>query len=68
MMDQKAMAAPKGKFRVIAVDTFDGSDWIHGDFPTKHEAIEEAEKKGGTMLVTHVYDEDGHHVGTGGSF
>lgn len=59
--------APKGKFRVVGVDTFDGGDWVEGDCDTLEEAIELANKTGGTMLKTHVYDDKGkslYHAGT----
>lgn len=62
------LKAPQGKFRVIGVDTFDGGDWIEGDFDTREMAIECARKKGGTMLKTHVYDDKGNHIEEGGTF
>lgn len=70
MLSQKNFKAPKNKFRVIGVDTFDmdGSDWIEGDFDTRQQAIECANKKGGTMLKTHVYDDKGNHIHEGGTF
>jgi len=70
MLSRKNFKAPKGKFRVIGVDTFDmdGSDWIEGDFDTKEQALECARKKGGEMLKTHVYDDNGNHVGEAGKF
>ena len=61
-------AAPKGKFRVIGVDTFDGCDWVQGDFPSKDEALACAHAKGGQMTVMHVYDDTGRHIGNAGSF
>ncbi len=68
MLSEKALKAPKGKFRVIGVDTFDGGDWIEGDFDSKKEAFERANSKGGTMLKTHVYDDKGNHLHQSGSF
>jgi hypothetical protein len=62
------LQAPRNKFRVICVDTFDGGDWIEGDFDTKEQALECARKKGGEMLKTHVYDDNGNHVGEAGTF
>jgi hypothetical protein len=61
-------AAPKGKFRVIGVDTFDGGDWVQGDFDTKEAAIAEAQKRGGEMTKMHVYDDKGRHVADAGRF
>ena len=54
--------APKHKFRVIGVNILDGGDWIDGDFLSKEEAIECADKIRGRMLKAYVYDENGHHV------
>ena len=70
MLSEKAFKAPKNKFRVIGVDTFDmdDSDWIEGDFKTKKEALDYAKERGGTMLKMHVYDDCGNHIGEGGSF
>jgi hypothetical protein len=59
-----------GNFRVVGVDTFDGSDWVQGEF----ETLEEAKKcavsytAGQQMLKMHIYDKDGNHVFDCGSF
>lgn len=68
MLSRKDFIAPKGKFRVIGVDTFDSSDWVSGDFDTQQEAVEHANEKGGVMLKTHVYDDNGNHIHEAGSF
>ena len=68
MLTSKDFKAKKGKFRVIGVDTFDGTDWIEGDFETKQIAIDIAIKKGGEMLKTHVYDYQGNHIAHAGKF
>lgn len=60
--------APEGKFRVIGVDTFDGGDWVQGDFVTKDEALAEARRKGGEMTKMYVYDDTGRYVGEAGRF
>jgi hypothetical protein len=60
--------APKGKFRVIGVDTFDGGDWHQGDFDTKEAALACARAKGGEMTKMYVYDDRGRHVGNYGTF
>lgn len=60
--------APKGKFRVVGVDTFDGGDWLEGDFDTLEKASEHADKKGGEMTVMHVYDDQGRHLHKAGTF
>jgi len=68
MLYLKDFKAPKGKFRVVGVDTFDGGDWIEGDFKSKEQAIKCANSKGGEMLKTHIYDDKGNHVGEAGTF
>jgi len=60
--------APNGKFRVVGVDTFDGGDWPHEDYPTLKDALEVANDRGGDMTVMHVYDDAGKHVGRAGTF
>lgn len=67
-MPSSRHTAPNGKFRVIGVDTFDGGDWVVGDFKTKEKALKKARKKGGTMTKMHVYDDTGKHVGEAGTF
>ena len=60
--------APKGKFRVIGVDTFDGGDWLQDDCDTLEVALKVAKDNGGEMTVMHVYDENGVHQGRAGTF
>lgn len=62
--------APKGKFRVIGVDTFEGGDWVEGDFKTLEAAHKHAKKrtKGKQMLMMHIYDDTGAHHHDVGSF
>ncbi len=62
--------APKGKFRVIGVDTFDGDDWVEGDFDTLAAATTHVNDrtKGKQMLKMHVYDDTGAHRHDGGTF
>lgn len=63
-------SAPPGKFRVIGVDTFDGGDWLEGDFDNAGAAVSHAvaRTKGQQMLKMHVYDETGQHITATGSF
>ena len=61
-------AAPKGKFRVVGVDTFDGGDWVQGDFNTKKKALEVAAAKGGQMTMMYIYDDKGKCVDSAGSY
>lgn len=60
--------APKGKFRIIGVDTFDGSDWVYKDVDTFEEAKKFADEEGGVMLKVHVYNDEGKHVYEAGTF
>jgi hypothetical protein len=63
-----ARKAPKGKFRVIGVDTFDGGDWLEGDFKTLALAKKRAKEKGGEMTKMYIFDDHGKHVDEAGSF
>jgi hypothetical protein len=67
-MTSLELKAPAGKFRVVGVDTFDGTDWVYGDYDTQEQALALAEAKGGEMLKTHVYDDTGRHIGGFGRF
>ena len=62
--------APSEKFRIIGVDTFDGTDWVQDDVGTLPKAKEMADKQveGTQMLVMYVYDDKGKHLYTGGTF
>ena len=64
------LRAPTSKFRVVGVDTFDGDDWVVGDYPTLDEAkaVVRDQTKGKEMLKMHVYDEDGRHLFDAGVF
>lgn len=63
MISKKKFKAPKGKFRIIGVDVFDGADWIEGNFKTLQEAINHADEvtEGKNMLKMHIYDDRGIH-------
>lgn len=64
------LIAKKGKFLVIGVDTFEGptADYKIGEYSTKEKAIEVAKERGGTMNITHVYDDKGTHLARFGTF
>lgn len=66
--DTFSRVAPKGKYRVVTVDTFDATDGVQGDYATLHEANKEAKDNSGTMLKAYVYDETGKCVAGYGSF
>ncbi len=66
--EQFSRKAPAGKFRVICVDTFDGTDWVSGDFDTIDDAFRHAAQQGGEMLRAYIYDEDGSYAGHQGRF
>lgn len=62
--------APKGKFRVVSVDTFDGGDWVDGDHKTlalARKSIED-QTRGKQMLIMHIYNDKGEHMGKEGTF
>lgn len=62
--------APRGMFRVVGVDTFDGGDWVEKDLPTLAEAKAHADEQveGKEMLKMHVYDDKGNCVYSAGQF
>jgi hypothetical protein len=66
--DRFSRNAPTGKFRVVWVDTFDGDDGVLGDFDTFDLAKEAADKNGGEMSKSHVYNDQGKHVYEAGTF
>lgn len=68
--DQFSRRAPEGKFRVIGVDTFDGTDWVEGDFDTLAQAISRANEKASDtqMLKMYVYDDRGAYRYDDGTF
>lgn len=69
-MDRDRLIAPQGKFRVVGVDTFDGTEWVDGDFDTKDAAIASAKEraKNAVMMKLHVYDDKGNHLYEDGKF
>lgn len=82
--EEFSRSASPGKFRVVGVDTFDGTDWVYssdpermfggtdtGDFATLQEAKEFADKeieKHTKMLKVYVYNDQGDCVYDCGSF
>lgn len=60
--------ARKGFFRVISVDTFDGSDCSHGNHKRIERAITLAKAHSGTMRKCYVYNDQGKCVWSGGTF
>lgn len=67
MESQNELKAPQGKYRVIGVDTFESmdADYLIGDFESKEEALKVAEKRGGEMNPTYVYDDTGKEISGG---
>lgn len=59
--------APIGKYRVIGVDSFDGSDWHEGDFDTAADAVQRAKEKDAAMRNMYVYDDTGRCIGSTGN-
>lgn len=58
--DTFTLVAPTGRYRLVTVDTFDGSD-RYEDFDNVHVAIEHAiaATKDRQMTRAHVYDDQG---------
>ena len=68
--DRFSRNAPKKKFRVVGVDTFDGGDWIHGNYSKLSTAKQVVDDyiEGKQMMKMYVYDSSGKCVYSGGSF
>lgn len=64
----KDLVAPKAKFKVVGVDTFDGGDWVDLITTDKKKAIKRAQEIGGTMQKAYVYDEKGNMIANFGTF
>lgn len=64
------LRAPKGKFRVIGVDTFEGptAEYHIGDYNTLGRATLACNIHGGTMNPCYVYDDRGVKLHSAGSF
>lgn len=63
-------SAPKGKYRLVSVDTFDGGDCVIGDYNTLEEARSSSEErtKNAQMMLEYVYNDRGQCVYSGGRF
>ena len=66
-MPNTDLIAPRGKYRVVGVDTFASEDWVEDDFDNVEDAIERADEKGGSMTLMHVYDDAGNHLHQAGT-
>lgn len=60
--------APKGMFRLIGYDSFEGAPYSIGDCDTLEEAAEIATEKGGTMNLVYIHDDTGVIVDRKGSY
>ena len=65
---RKSLKAPKGKYRVVLVDTFDGGDCILLTTKFKQKALNLANDKGGSMTIVYVYDDKGRQIHKAGTF
>lgn len=62
-----------GKFKVLGIDKFDLTDWIHGEYDTAQEALREARKMtkeamelasdSSIATVYYAYDPQGNYLG-----
>src|SRR5262249_59854298 len=61
------LKAPRGKFRVVGVDTFEGpdADYLIEDADSLKKARQLADQNVGDMNPTYVYDDKGEHVYSG---
>lgn len=68
--DEFSRQASKGQFRVVGVDTFDGTDWKDGDCETLEvaKALIKEKTEGKSMLKYYIYDDTGKCVGSAGTF
>ena len=55
------LKAPKGKFRVIGVDT-SNKHWVIGDFDSESIAVKTANGKSCKTIKAYVYDDKGKHI------
>jgi len=62
--------APKGKFRIVGVNTFLNNDWHEKDVDTLQNAkkIIEEKTRGEEKLRYYIYDENGKFIADAGTF
>ncbi len=70
LASENKLIAPRGQFRVVGVDTFEGpcADYLIGDYKTSEEAIKIAKEHGGEMNPVYVYDDKGTRLFKCGTF
>jgi hypothetical protein len=68
MKSNLELKAPEGKFRLVQVDTFDGEEWIYGDFDTELEGRYACAKAGGNMLRAYLYNDRGQCIDWAGIY
>ena len=71
----KMRKSDNGTCRVIGLDQFDYTDWIHGEYKTAEEAIEIADRlteearpsasDHSIATLYYAYDPDGNYIGGG---
>ena len=66
----ETLKAPKGKYRVIGVDTFEGpnADYLIGDYKSINKAMKAVDEHGGTMNPCYLYDDAGKLLYKRGTF
>jgi hypothetical protein len=66
---QGKLIAPRGRFRVVGVDTFSGpyEDYLIGDCADKDEAVAIAAKHGRRLNPCYVFDSNGRCIFSAGS-
>jgi hypothetical protein len=71
--DIEARKAPPGKFRVVAFNPVDSSDWIEGDFDTEVDAVTFSKTKivefiNKQAMVLYIYNQVGDLTGQSATF
>jgi hypothetical protein len=60
--------APKGKFRMIGIDSLTGDGWIEGDVRNLGRARRKANLLCDMIVSVHIFDEHGVHQDQAGIF
>ena len=69
----KMRKSEEGKYTVIALDKYDGNNWIHGSYETESQALKEAREMtkdamgsatdADVATIYHAYDPRGKYLG-----
>jgi len=69
----KRLKSKNGKFKVMGIDKFSNEDWVHGEYKTSKEALDEARRMtresmgyatdSSIATVYYAYSPDGKYLG-----